>query len=70
MFQKDIGTVKLQDGQAVIYTSHTVFHAELNYSSIERDLLAVGLGLERLNHYTCGNTGTVHADHKLQSQYR
>ncbi len=37
---------------------------EQRYSNIERELLGVVFGLERLHHYTCGYTVTVQTDHE------
>ena len=37
---------------------------ECRYSNIERELLGVFFGLERLHHYTFGKSITVESDHQ------
>ena len=60
-----LSAVFLQEGQPVVYTSRTLTETECRYSNIERDLLGVVFGLERLHHYTFGKPITVETDHQL-----
>ena len=50
--------------QPVLYKSRTLLEAEQRYSNIERELLSVVFGLERLHHYTYGQTTTIQTDHE------
>ena len=61
---KRLGAVLLQDGHPVVYASRSLTPAEKQYSSIERELLAVVFAMERLHHYVYGYTVTVETDHK------
>ena len=54
----------LQEGQPVVYASRTLTDTERRYSNIERELLGVVFGLERLHHYTFGKPITVETDHQ------
>ena len=60
-----LGAVLLQEGQPVVYASRTLTDTECRYSNIERELLSVVFGLERLHHYTFGKPITVETDHQL-----
>ena len=55
----------LQEGQPVVYASRTLTDTECRYSNIERELLGVVFGLERLHHYIFGKPITVETDHQL-----
>ena len=59
-----LGAVLLQEGQPVVYASRTLTDTECRYSNIERELLGVVFGLERLHHYTFGKPITVETDHQ------
>ena len=59
-----LGAVLLQEGQPVFYASRTLIDIECRYSNIERELLGVVFGLERLHHYTFGKPITVETDHQ------
>ncbi|MEE8207995.1 MAG: RNase H-like domain-containing protein, partial [Nitrosomonadaceae bacterium] len=59
-----LGAVLLQEGHPVVYASRALTEIEQRYSNIERELLGVVFGLERLHHYTCGYTVTVQTDHE------
>ena len=59
-----LGAVLLQDGQPVVYASRALTDTEYRYSNIERELLGVVFGLERLHHYTFGSSITVETDHQ------
>ena len=56
--------VLLQEGQPVVYASRALMDTEQRYSNIERELLGVVFGLERLHHYTFGHSITVETDHQ------
>ena len=49
-----LGAVLLQEGQPIVYASRALTETEKRYSNIERELLGVVFGLERLHHYTFG----------------
>ena len=59
-----LGAVLLQEGQPVVYASRTLTDTEQRYSNIERELLDVVFGLERLHHYTFDRPITVQTDHQ------
>lgn len=61
---KGLGAVLLQDGQPVMYVSRSLLPAEENYSNIERELLSVIFGLERLHNYIFGEEIELHTDHQ------
>ena len=56
--------VLLQEGQPVVYASRTLTETERRYLNIERELLGVVSGLERLHHYTFGKPIVVETDHQ------
>ena len=58
-----LGAVLLQEGQPIVYASRTLTDTECRYSNIERELLGVVFGLERLHQYTSGKPITVETDH-------
>ena len=69
--KKGLGAVLLQESKPVMYVSRALTKTEQRYSNIERELLAIGFPLERLNHYTFGRTITVQSDHQpLQSIWK
>ena len=59
---KGLGAVLLQDGLPVIYASRSLLPAEERYSNIERELLGVVFGLERLHNMVFGASIEVHTD--------
>ena len=60
-----LGAVLLQEGQPIVYASRTLTETEKRYSNMERELLGVVFGLERLHHYIFGSSITVETDHQL-----
>ena len=54
-----------KEGQPVVYASRVLTDTECRYSNIERELLGVVFGFERLYHYTFGESITVETDHQL-----
>ena len=68
---KGLGAVLIQDGKPVRFLSKALTPAEVNYSNIERELLAVLFACEKLHRYTFGRKITAHTDHKpLQSIFQ
>ena len=59
-----LSAVLLQEGQPIVYVSRALTDTEQRYSNIERELLGVVFGLERLHHYTLGKSITVETDHQ------
>ena len=59
-----LGAVLLQEGQPVVYASRALTDTECRYSNIERELLGIVFGLERLHHYTFGKPITVETDYR------
>ena len=49
----------------MVYTSRALTDTEHRYSNIERELLGVVFGLERLHHYTFGKPIIVETNHQL-----
>jgi hypothetical protein len=61
---KGLGAVLLQEGQPVIYVSRSLLPAKERYSNIERELLGVVFGLERLHFMLFGGPIEVQTDHQ------
>ncbi|XP_064099353.1 uncharacterized protein LOC135210375 [Macrobrachium nipponense] len=59
-----IGAVIMQEGRPIEYASRTLARNERNWAQIEKEVLAVVFGLERLEQYTFGRRVIVHNDHK------
>jgi transposase InsO family protein len=59
---KGLGAVLLQDGQPVMYASCSLLPAEERYSNIERELLGVVFGLERMHNLIFGAKIEVQTD--------
>ena len=59
-----LGEVLLQKGILVTYTSKTFTPPETGYSNIERELLSVVFGLERLPYYVFWSKSKIQSDHK------
>ena len=62
--EKGLGTVLLQKGQPIAFASRALADMETRYAEIEKELLAVVYGLEKLHHYVYGRHITVQSDHK------
>ena len=62
--KQGLGVCLLQSDKPVAYRSRSLNEAEINYSNIERELLAVVWALECLNQYTYGCRIIIHSDHK------
>lgn len=61
---KGLGVVLMQHGKPVRFLSKALTQAEMNYSNIERELLAVLFACEKLHNYTFGRPITIHTDHR------
>ena len=59
---KGLGVVLLQKGRLVIYMSRTLTPAEIGFSNIEREVLSIIFGLERLHYYIFGRKVEVQTD--------
>ena len=59
-----LGAVLVQEGQPIAYASRMLRDTEHRYSNIERELLGVVFGLERLHHSTFGKSVMVETDHQ------
>ena len=59
---KGLGAVHLQDGKPVMYASRSLVAAEERYSNIERELLGVVFGLERMHNMVFGAPVEVQTD--------
>jgi hypothetical protein len=62
--QSGLGVVLLQDNRPVEYASHSLSSTEQSYAQIEKELLAIVFGLERLHSYVYGRHVIVETDHK------
>ena len=61
---KGLGTVLLQKWKPIICVSRTLTPAKTCYSNIQRELLSVLLGLERLHYYVFYSKIKAHTDYK------
>ena len=59
-----LGACLLQHGQLLEYASWAMTKAEVNYAQIEKELLAIVFGLDRLEQYVQGRPVKVETDHK------
>ena len=63
--QKGLSVVLTQNGQPLAFASRALSDTETRYAQIEKKLLSVVFGLEKLHQYTYGRKVTVQTDHKL-----
>ena len=59
-----LGACLMQHGQLLEYASWAMTKAEVNYAQIEKELLAIVFGLDRLEQYVQGRPVKVETDHK------
>lgn len=59
-----LGASLMQHGQLLEYASWAMTKAEVNYAQIEKELLAIVFGLDRLEQYVQGRPVKVETDHK------
>ncbi len=62
---KGLGCVLLQEEQPIAYTTKALYVTEQNYAQIEKEMLAIVFGCERMHQYIYGHQKvTVETDHK------
>jgi hypothetical protein len=59
-----LGAVLLQKNRPIAYAARSLTPAERNYSTIEKELLAMVFALRRFHFYTAGRTVDVLTDHQ------
>ena len=59
-----IGAVLLQEGQPIAYASRKLRASELNWSPIEKEMLAIVFSTEKFREYILGKPTVVQTDHK------
>ncbi|XP_040955925.1 uncharacterized protein, partial [Gossypium hirsutum] len=59
-----IGTVLMQDKQPIAYFSEKLNGAQLNYSTYDKELLALVRALQVWQHYLLPNEFVIHTDHE------
>lgn len=59
-----IGAVLMQDGQPCFYASRTLNPHEINYSTIEKELLAIIWAVKLFRPYIFGKEFYIHTDHQ------
>ena len=63
--QNGIGAVLIQAGRPIEYASKFLSETQRKWAQIEKELLALVVGLERFDQYTYGRRVYVQNDHKL-----
>ena len=63
--QNGIGAAFIQDGRPIEYGSKSLSGTQRKWARIEKELLAVVVGLVRFDQYTYGRRVYVQYDHKL-----
>ena len=61
---RGLGAAPLQDSQPLPYASRALSEAETRYTSIDKEMLAIVLALEKWHQHTFGRHVTVNSDHK------
>jgi hypothetical protein len=59
-----LGAVLVQKGRPVLFTAHSLTSTEVNYSIIEKELLAVVFALRRFHFYSLGRPIKILKDHQ------
>lgn len=59
-----LGTVLMQKGKSIEYTSRSLSESERQWTQIEKEALAVLFGLEKFDQYTYGRKVFIQNDHK------
>lgn len=59
-----LGAVLLQDNSPVAFASRALTSAEVKYSQIEKELLAIVFAMERFHEFVYGRPTLVHSDHR------
>ena len=60
---ESLGAILSQNGQVVEYASRTLNKAEKNYSTIEKELLAIIFGIDHFRYYLLGRKFKIITDH-------
>ena len=58
-----LGAVLEQDGQVIAYASRSLTHSERQYSTIQRECLAIVYALKQFRHYLLGRQFKLYTDH-------
>lgn len=61
---KGLGVCLMQGGLPVVYASGAMTPIEVNYVSIEKELLAIVFGVKRFKQYLQGLPVKIETDHK------
>ena len=61
---RGLGAVLMQKGKPIAFASKSLSDAETRYANIEREMLAVVFGCERLHTYVFGKSVTIESDHR------
>ena len=68
---KDLGSVRMQHGRCIYFTSRSLTKAEENYQNLERETLATIWGMEQFHYFLYGREFTLETDQKpLSSIYK
>ena len=59
-----VGAVIPQEGQPIAYASRMLRASELNWSPIEKEMLAIVFSTEKFREYILGKPTVVQTDHK------
>ena len=62
--QSALGVALMQGGRPIAYWRRAQTETESRYAQIEKEMLAIVLGVERFNDYTFGRKTVVFSDHK------
>ena len=58
-----LGAILEQNGHVIAYASHSLTSSERNYSVIQRECLAIVLGLKQFHHYLLGKSFQLYTEH-------
>ena len=58
-----LGQTKDKSHHAIVYASKTLTGAQLNYATIEKELLAVVFAIDKFRSYLVGTKVVVYTDH-------
>ena len=59
----------MQEGKPIAYASKTLMPTEVNYTQIEKEMLAILFGCIRFKHYIYGRRTVVESDCKPIASY-
>jgi len=66
--QHGLGTVLIQDGQPIAYSSRSLTDVEGRYAQVEKEMLSIVHACKKLYPYIFGKGETVYNDHKPLEQ--